>query len=334
MADFRVVSIAFVNKQTEDVYLGDIIELFRRFETIMVINSNWIYKRVRNKLMRIHAYEWPDLNEDFVVVPFGIQKEGTDKPLGINHATQRLEDIPEDMFDVNCLAYHKRYQVGLLTTNRPGPTMRDIEDYINQFFPEDFPCRIRIDPLVKDALLTRMRATREARSLEVILDLGRPLDQLFRRQIQQPQGLAAALKSIATASKDMLESRTFTLTLGLGHAQNSTMDVRAMVELLDELNLDDDAIKEIAVKFRDNQSQELAMGYAKNDKVSLTIPFQFRGRVSSEVLKVHLDDLLRANRNRYFEQIQNIFAGADLMENEYELTRQELYRPNLEFVEV
>lgn len=333
MADFRAVSIAFVDKGTEEVYSGDIVELFRRFETMMVLNSNWLYKRVRNKLMRLHAYEWPDTNEDFVVVPFGIQKEGTDKPLGMDRKTQRLEDISEDMFDVNCLAYHKKYQVGILTTNRPGPTMRDMEDYINKFFPEEFPFQICINPLVRDALLTRMRTAKEARSLEVTLDLGRPLDRLFRQKIWQPQSLATALRGIVTASKDVLESKTFTLALGLGHAQNTTMDVGALVELLDELNLDDDAIKEIAVKFRDDQSQELAMGYAKNDKVSLTIPFLFAGRVSPTVLKVNLDELLRENRDRYFGQIRDMFAGASLMESEYELTRKELYGDR-ELVEV
>lgn len=331
MAELRVVTIAFTDKQNGSPYSGGIIDLFLRLETLMVQDSTCLYRRVNDKLMRLHAYEWPDLNEKFVVVPFGTLKE-LDKPMGLNEDTQKLEDIDKDMFDVNCLAFYEPFNVALLTVNKPGPSLRNIEEYLNQFFPDDFPYKICINSILKDTRLERMRASREARELVVTLDLGRPLNQMFREQVAEEQGVAAALRLLATASKEVLESKTFTLTLGLGRAKKATMDVEAMIELLDELNLEDCSIKEISVKFRDNQTQKLDTVFAKSTRVSLSIPFQYEGRVSSEVLKHNLEEILTPHRGRFFGQVRDRFAGAELVRCEYDLIRRGLAEEERELV--
>lgn len=111
-----------------------------------------VIRRINGKIMRVHAYKWNHMDEDYLVVPIGKLKE-KNKPFGSDPTTEKLIDIPQDMFDVNSIAYHKRYRVALLSSNLAGPNDNDIEDYFNSYLPPDVEYKVRLRPIMRNIAL-------------------------------------------------------------------------------------------------------------------------------------------------------------------------------------
>lgn len=332
MADIRIYTMSFVDKNNgEIIYPDNIIAFFQKLEALMEEDSDYVYRRINGKLMRAHAYEWSDWNDNYVIIPFGILKE-SDKPLGVDKATQRLKDIPIDMFDVNCFAYHSRFQVAVLTTNKPGPTESNIENYLNKFFPPEFSYKIELNRLKRDSSIHKARNTNEARSLILTLDLGRPLNDFLLDQVNEEYnlGLASLCKSFADVSKEELDSRVLKIELGLGEAKKESMDVNAIFDLLDSINLDSEAIKEIAVKYRDERTKELDTVFLRNNSAALSIAIDYKGRISPEVLKYQLEERLREVRASFYDQVRDHFTNAIPMRSSYELIKERITRQDSE----
>ena len=108
----RAYTIAFESSNGEQVTSRAIVPFFKKIEEILKETPENVIRRINGKVMRVHAYEWSDMNEEYLVVPIGKLKE-KDKPFGSDPETQKLIDIPQEMFDVNSIAFHKRYRVAI-----------------------------------------------------------------------------------------------------------------------------------------------------------------------------------------------------------------------------
>ena len=102
----RAYTIAFETDNGERVASRSIVSFFKRVEEILEESPENVIRRINGKLMRVHAYEWNHMNDNYVVVPIGKLKE-KNRPYGSDPETQKLIDIPQEMFDVNSIAYHK-----------------------------------------------------------------------------------------------------------------------------------------------------------------------------------------------------------------------------------
>lgn len=302
-------TIAFENNNT--VFGDNIIQFLKDVERLM--NSpqkDNIVRRINGKLMRVHAYEWSDLKEDYLVIPFGKLKE-SNKPYGMDQTTQKLIELPEDMFDVNCLAYHARYNIALVTTNQQGPSGSDIENYLNSFIPRDNEYRIRLKPIKRNVGIEKVRNATCARSVTFALDLGRPLNDFFSEQIKEESSINSHFASILNYSKESLESRTFTVTIGLGRKKNASLDKDSLLELLDSINIDADCIKEIYVNYKDNTSTKIDTARLKENNVIYKVCFDITtSRLSSEYIKVNLEEKLTNERGKYYRQVNEYFSSA------------------------
>ena len=242
----RAYTIAFETSNGEQVASRAIIPFFKKIQEILKDSPQNVIRRINGKIMRVHAYEWNHMNEDYLVVPIGKLKE-KNKPFGSDPTTQKLIDIPQEMFDVNSVAYHKRYRVALLSSNLAGPNDNDIEDYLNSYLPTDAEYKIRLRPIMRNIALEKIRDAQEARSVTISLNIGRPLNDFLSGQVHGERNALGHLKALMEFSKTTLESNTFTLTLGLGKKKKATLDIGALIELLESINLDANCIDEIAV---------------------------------------------------------------------------------------
>lgn len=162
----KAYTIAFESNNGEQVSSRAIIPFFKRIENILVETPENVIRRINGKIMRVHAYEWNQMNEDYLVVPIGKLKE-KNKPYGIDPETQRLIDIPQEMFDVNSIAFHMRYRIALVSSNVTGPSDNDLEDYLNSYLPADAEYKIRLRPIMRNIALEQIRNAQEARRATV-----------------------------------------------------------------------------------------------------------------------------------------------------------------------
>ena len=274
-------------------------------------------RRINGKIMRVHAYEWNHMNEDFLVIPIGKLKE-KNKPFGSDPKTQKLVDIPLEMFDVNSIAYHKRYHVALLSSNLAGPNDNDIEDYLNSYLPSDAEYKVRLRPIVRNIELEKIRNAQEARSVTISLNIGRPLNDFLAGQVHEEKSVQSHLKALMEFSKMTLESNTFTLTLGLGRKKKASLDIGALIDLLDSINLDANCINEIAVNYRNGSDEKIDIAKLKDSTTVLKIYFPIQGtQLGTGYILNNMDEILRNERQKYYSQVEEYFSNVAEIGEDY-----------------
>ena len=320
MANFmKAYTIAFEGNDGKPVLDRDIVPFFEKIEQVLKTTPNNVIRKINGKIMRVHAYEWNRMNKDYVAIPVGKLKE-KNKPFGSDPKTQKLIDIPQEMFDVNVIAYHRTYQIALISTNQQGPTDNDIEAYLKSYLPADAQYKIRLTPIIRNIELENIRNAQEARSITISLNVGRPLNNFLLEQTHEERSVYEHLKALMEYSKETLDSNTFTLTLGLGRKRNATLDVGALIDLLDSINLSADCISEIEVNYRNGPSQKIDVAKLKNSSTILKIFFPVVGtQLGAEYILNNMDEILRGERSKYFNQVRDYFSNAIEIGEEYEV---------------
>jgi len=317
----RAYTIAFESNNGERVASRAIVPFFRKIEDVLKKTPENVIRRINGKIMRVHAYEWNHMNNDFLVVPVGKLKE-KNRPFGSDPKTQKLIDIPQEMFDVNSIAYHKRYRIALLSSNLAGPNDNDIEDYLNSYLPSDSEYKIRLRPIMRNIALDKIRNAQEARSVTISLNVGRPLNDFLADQVHEEKGVHSHLKALMEFSKTTLESNTFTLTLGLGRKKKATLDIGALVELLESINLDANCINEIAVNYRNGPDEKIDIAKLKDSTAVLKIYFPIQGtQLGTEYILNNMDEILRSERQKYYPQVEEYFSSVIEIGEDYEIDK-------------
>ena len=214
----------------------------------------------------------------------------------------------------------KQYRIILLSSNQAGPNDNDIEDYFNSYFSKDSEFKIRLRPIMRNIALEQIRNAQEARSITISLNIGRPLNDFLIDHTQEDRSVQGHLKALMELSKTSLDSNTFTLTLGLGRKKNSTLDIGALVELLDSINLDAHCIKEITVNYRNSPEEKLDVAKLRESNAILKIFFPIEGtQLGAEYILNNMDEILRNERQKYYQQVEEHFSNVvDIGEN-YEI---------------
>ena len=315
----KAYTIAFETNNRGQVASRAIVPFFKRIEKILNETPENVIRRINDKIMRVHAYEWNHMNEDYLVVPIGRLKE-KNKPFGIDPETQRLIDIPQEMFDVNSIAFHVRYRIALLSTNIAGPSDNDIEDYLNSYLPADAIYRIHLRPVMRNIALEQIRNAQEARSITISLNIGRPLQDFLVEQTHEEHSVQRHLKGLMEFSKNTLESNTFSLTLSLGRKRNSTLDIGALVDLLDSINLDANCINEITVNYRSGPGEKIDIAKLKDSTAILKVFFPIQGaQLGTEYILNNMDEMLRNERQKFYQQVEEHFKNATDIGEDYEV---------------
>ena len=315
----RAYTIAFEANNGERVASRAIVPFFKKIEKVLKDSPQNVIRRINGKIMRVHAYEWNPMNEDYLVVPIGKLKE-KNKPFGSDPTTQKLVDIPQDMFDVNSIAYHRRYRIALLSSNLVGPNDNDIEDYFNSYLPPDAEYKVHLCPIMRNIALEKIRNAQEARSVTISLNIGRPLNDFLAGQVHEETSVQEHLRALMEFSKTTLESNTFTLTLGLGKKKKATLDIGALIELLESINLDANCINEITVNYRNGPDEKLDIAKLKDSTAVLKIFFPIQGiQLGTEYILNNMDEILRKERQKFYSQVDEHFMRTTEIGEDYEI---------------
>lgn len=256
--------------------LLQIIQFILFFEDISnsLFNNNagniQIVRRIGEKLIRLFPYYYSGNNHQ-IVVPFGKFKD-KNKPYWINDSN-RLEEITKDLYDINSLAFDVDYNVMLFTTNREGPSVGNVEEYLNTFIPKNIGLYIKIDPIVYNTGIEKIRNAELVRNVTLNLDLGRALNNFYAKEIQEsePRELIDAFKQFTIAAKDEGEGRTLSLTLGLGKnaKKYDTLNINSMLQLLEHINIGEDFVKEIIVHYKNGKDEKIDQARLKESNMLL-----------------------------------------------------------------
>ncbi len=257
-----------------------------------------IIRRIGEKFIRLFSYYY-SVNRHQIVIPFGKSKD-KNKPYWLND-DNHLEEVRADLYDINSLAYDTDYNVMLFTTNREGPSVRNVEEYLNTFIPSSTGLAVEINPIVYNTGIERVRNAELVRNVTLNLDLGRALNNFYTQEIQGNTrgGLIEAFRQLAVIAKDEGEGRSLTLTLGLGRNARKcdTLNIDSMVQLLELINIGEEFVREIIVHYKDGQDEKIDRAKLKESNMLLYY------LCNSEGSQVSPEDLLENINNAVADKV-------------------------------
>ena len=204
----------------------------------------------------------------------------------------------------------------------------DIEDYLNSYLPSDAEYKVRLRPIVRNIELEKIRNAQEARSVTISLNIGRPLNDFLAGQVHEEKSVQSHLKALMEFSKMTLESNTFTLTLGLGRKKKASLDIGALIDLLDSINLDANCINEFAVNYRNGSDEKIDIAKLKDSTTVLKIYFPIQGtQLGTGYILNNMDEILRNERQKYYSQVEEYFSNVAEIGEDYEINKAWEERP-------
>lgn len=181
---------------------------------------------------------------------------------------------------------------------------------------------------MRNIALEKIRNAQEARSVTISLNIGRPLNDFLAGQVHEEKSAQGHLKALMEFSKTTLESNTFTLTLGLGKKKKATLDIGALIDLLESINLDANCINEIAVNYRNGSDEKIDIAKLKDNTTVLKIFFPIQGtQLGTEYILNNMDEILRNERQKYYPQVERHFSNATEIGEDYEINKVWEERP-------
>jgi|GEM_PF-4027269 len=331
----QVFTIAFECISTNAPADRCIMTFLEKVQGIISRDPTKVVRQITNdKNIRVtpyfRSYIQDVIQQDYVVVQFGKLK--SDKPYVMDSTNSTLKELPEDSFDVNFLAYHKRHKVALLTTTKLGPSYRVVGDYLTTYLTDDEREKFQIclRPISTSNDLGKVREAEVVKSINITLNLNKSLDNIFTGQTSLKnqsllQGFRYILGSAKVAKEDM-NSNTYTFSLGMGKyaGRKTSLSLEAVQLLLfDFINWNDDSIQEVEVKYGDG-TRALETARLRNHDFNSWVKFSWnpKKRMAGGFIVDNMDDVLRDNITRFRKQIDEYFRNQIQIGDEYEIQEE------------
>lgn len=117
-----------------------------------------------------------------------------------------------------------------------------------------------------------MRNAAIVKSVTFSLDLGQPLNEFYLGEIEtnKHNQLISSFKNIAESARNDGESKTLSLTMGLGRGnRKGSLNVESMLLLLEQINIDARFVKEINVAYKNGTEDTIDIARLKNSQMIL-----------------------------------------------------------------
>lgn len=249
-----------------------IMKLFENIESEIFDKKNKADKTrtLDGSKIRIFSY-YRTMGKSQVVIPFGKEKIGN-RPYAADDE-DNLELVRGDLYDVNALGYDNDYKVMAFTTLRNGPSIKNIEDYLNSCISSNNGITIRIEPIKYNTGIENVRKAELVRSVTFNLDLGQSLNAFYNDEIESNRSktLVDSFKNFANTVKTVGDSRRLDITIGLGNTKrDDTLNKDSIMYLLDQINIQSGFVKEISINYKNGASEKMDFAKLKDSNFMLS----------------------------------------------------------------
>lgn len=309
-------TIAFENPHRKPTS-RDLMKFFKQIEELSKQDIEKIDRKINGGRYRISSYFWPDVGEQFVVIPIGKVKNGA--PYVETPDRKKLKELDQRVYDVNILAYDSNYKTMIMTNHQSAPNAREVEDYFNSFLDPNDPIRIRISPIMHNTGIESLRNALRVRSIVFDLNLTVGTADLIREQINIENTLAGYFRQFIHGAKDDVLGKTMKLEIGLGHDKKvATLDKKSLLDLIATLNIDSNAINEIEVRYYGGENEKIDRARIKQQELFLRHQFSLSGsKIGAEYLKQHIGEPYGEKYGKFAPRIREYFATVEMVADEY-----------------
>lgn len=295
----------------------NVMGFFKRIEELSKQDITKIDRQINGGRYRISSYLWPDVGEQFVVIPIGKVKNGA--PYVESSDRRKLKELDQRVYDVNILAYDSTYNTMIMTNHQSAPSAKEVEDYFNSFLAPNDPIRIRISPIKHNTGIESIRNAHRVRSIVFDLNLTVGTVDLIQEQMKVEDSLPKYFDRLIHGAKDDILGKTMKLEIGLGHDKKiATLDKNSLLDLISALNIDSNAINEIEVRYYGGENEKIDRARIKQQELFLRHQFSLSGsRIGAEYLKQHIAEPYGEKYGKFATRIRKYFSAVEQVSNEY-----------------
>ncbi|MFW5794916.1 MAG: DUF6731 family protein [Bacillota bacterium] len=191
------------------------------------------------------------------IVPFGKFRRDY-KPFIGDVTTSRIEEITNDVVELVTMVYDQRFNTAVIDYNHYGLKQKDIENYLNTFLPNygDTGWKVKLIPIKSKNSIEDIKASKQIKYFILKIKLDDYTSNWINEQTSEEKSLILDVLSNLDSATKNLEANVFDLKVSVGR-EKTTLNLEAIKQLLEVLNIDDSAIKSIKVRYRDQETEEL-----------------------------------------------------------------------------
>lgn len=299
-ADFYMLS--FVNKDGKTNF-SKVRDFFEYIDKVFENEKALLQREINGKIFRCFNYSRMPENSDLLVIPFGKVK---DKNKPYVNKDNNLEEIPEDLYQVNCMVIDYFNRVVLITVNREGPDYKNIQDYLNTFLEYDKEWKIEITPIYKDTGLNLINNAKMVKSVILNLDLSSSLNKFYNSSIDTKTSLIKELNNFTLLTQQTLGSKKLNIEMGLGYdKKDATMNIECVKDLLTRINIDENFVKEIIVRYKNNKDEKIDTAKLKETFIVLRTFFPTKGNLAPDYLLYNCKEKIEENKLKFWQKVDN-----------------------------
>lgn len=308
--DFFTIGIEKVGGEVTN---GSILYFFEKLELLLEQNTD----QVKRDGVRVFKYYRDPLRTQAIVVPFGkLKGNGTYQEDPRNRG---LVQVNLDLYDVNSLYFDEQAKICFLTTDRMAPSKNQIEKYLTSFFNPDLGYCIRLHPIIYNNNIAKLKKADKIRNVTFKFDVSRYVSSVpLTRTNAASHTFLQNMSLLMETGKSDLDNNTFDLKLGMGKDQKGTMDIDTLTYLLEQMDMDQDFVKEVEVHFNDGTQTKQQTARFKSNLCLRGQCTVNEKQLSPEYIFNNGEELISKYRDKCYSQKSSYFSSAVQIEH-YEL---------------
>ncbi|MFT8341679.1 MAG: DUF6731 family protein [Clostridium beijerinckii] len=300
----------YLNDKLSDISFLDFID---KIDSIQK-NRLQVVRKVDDKISAIFSLV-SQSEQDVRVVPIG--KFRLDfKPYVGELTKSDLNYIDKEVIELVTLYYNDLYKVAALTYNANGLKPKDIENYLNTFLPQNNNqiWKVKLEPIIINKGIEKIKNSEQGKKIALELNL----DSSTKNFIRENAGINEKMnifKALSTSVEEEFNANTLKLEFGIGNKKTATMELNAVLHLLNLLEIDIDYISSVEITYKDNSTDKVDTLDLKNkssilkDKILSNSSDKNPAQqiISGEIKKIaekHSLNITRAYRN-YWTNFMN-----------------------------
>lgn len=287
-----------------------IFDFFKNLDALLEENVSFIRKDIEERYIRCFKSKSNDTLK-YIVFPIGKRKDS--KSYTEDENSKSIKEVDYNIFDVNHLYYDENKRVLIMTCNKSAPSYKTLETYLNSFLIKD-RYKISIIPLKADSTLEEIRNSKRIKSVIITVDLGNDIETATKENYDKMQ----FLKSFSLLSKsahEVLHGNKIKLELMLNERQkDSTMNIKEVVNLIENLNLESDFIKEIEVKYSNNDVDKLDTAKLKAGNYNVSYTFISKNSMKIEDFFLKGGEAFSQRATEWYNAIRKLKLNKDDLE--------------------
>lgn len=216
-----------------------------------------VARKVNNSVISVYPMKTVVDVENIRIISFGKFRMKY-KPFTGEITSTSLKTISNSVVEVNTIFYDETYKTIIVESNNLGLNKATIEEYLSSFIKQAPYERwdIRLTPIIVKNKEDEMKKSEQIKGVEIRLKLDKVTEKLINGEITEKTNCIGKLfNDFPNGIKNQLDANVLNIEFGVGLNKKSSLNLSGIKLLLDQLNLENDNIESIKIRYKNNNKK-------------------------------------------------------------------------------